>query len=204
MIKKFNPVILIIISSFLLSACNLSVPSQNSTDTPSESKTTVTQGSEETFSGSVLDLINQNKNITCVWSYIDSESQQANTGTIYVSGKKFRQQMSVDIAEEGKMDVNIISDGDSLYMWNSNQPGQGVKMKLDFDQTGETDTDTNVQSSVDLEKKFDYQCSPWVVDNSKFTLPEGIQFMDLSETMNQIKDIGQNLPQTPTVPESAE
>jgi len=196
MIKKFTPIVTLIITSLFLSACNLSIPSKTQNAAPEEEKT-VSQAGEETFSGSVLDLLSQNKNATCTWSYTDPEDQQTNTGTVYISGKKFRQEISMDTAEEEKINISTISDGDFVYMWNSSQPGQGIKMKLDLEQTdGEEDTKidtpTDVQSSVELEKKFDYHCSAWVVDNSKFNLPEGVQFMDLAETMNQLPTISES------------
>ena len=44
------------------------------------------------------------------------------------------------------------------------------------------------ESSSIKDENIDYNCKPWIVDNSFFTPPSNIEFVDLSQEVLQIEE----------------
>lgn len=125
---------------------------------------------EETFSGSLMEAIAQGVPMKC--------SYEAN-GVYYegfVKGENYRGKVSQD---DQTMEV-IVTDGYS-YIWQEGKT-QGMKMAFDAEAVEETnDEDVSAFARPDIE----YRCSPAVVTDSKFSLPEDVSFLDLDQMMNQ-------------------
>jgi len=79
---------------------------------------------------------------------------------------------------------HIIRDGEFNYTWGSFSP-QGIKVKV---------TSENKNSLIDdksgalIDNSVNYKCNDWRVDSSKFELPSGVEFMDISGQMEAMQD----------------
>ncbi len=112
------------------------------------------------------------KNQSCTITYPNN----GGSGTIYVSGKKFRGDFTIKTAGEKEVKSQVLSDGVYTYVWSSESP-TGIKMKIDV-----TSPTASAQTgNFNLDQEVGLKCSPLVVvDASKFTIPTNIQFTDLS------------------------
>lgn len=136
-----------------------------------------TKPADSTTKGSIKSLLAAGKNVNCTISYPDAGS----TGTVYVSGQKMRGDFNMMV--EGKpMESHMIQDGTYVYSWTGSQ---GAKFKVD-ETLKASPVPGGQQQNVDLDKEVDYKCSSWSADNSKFTVPTDVKFVDMSETMKQV------------------
>jgi hypothetical protein len=161
-----------------------------SSKSPAQTQSTNTQAAKPTSSnpitGTIKDLMGKTE--VCAISYPNSETK----GTIYVSGNKFRGDFT--IKRDGIVDSagNAISDGTYLYAWNS-ATSMGIKMKVKVVPTA---PDGKPQG-VDINQKINLNCSPWIVDNSKFAIPSDIKFTDMTQTIQKVA-----VPTTVTAPKT--
>lgn len=143
--------------------------------------------------GSILDLVKKGIPLSCNFEYVGEDNQTR--GVTYVNGDKVRGDFFTSTSE-GTMEGHMISDGEYVYTWSSEMP-QGVKMKIDeFEK--DTDLESNEIATQDgqaeaLKGDYDYKCLPWSPDSNVFEVPTDIQFTNISEMMNSVK---QNIPNT--------
>lgn len=99
-----------------------------------------------------------------------------NSGTVYITEGKMRGEFST-VAEGQKMDSLFVMKDDYMYNWSSLSPELGVKIKV----TAEDKAAAEAQGiySWNTEQVGDYNCEPWTVDNSKFDLPQAVNFMEI-------------------------
>ncbi len=111
------------------------------------------------------------KNQYCTITYPDN----GGSGTVYVSGKKFRGDFTVKTAGEKETTSQVVSDGVYTYIWSS-ESSDGIKMKIDV-----TSPAASAQTgNFNLDQEVGLNCSPWGVDASKFAVPANIKFTDFS------------------------
>jgi hypothetical protein len=142
--------------------------------------------SSNSITGTIKDLMGKTE--VCAISYPNSEIK----GTIYVSGNKFRGDFTIKRDGTVISAGNAISDGTYLYAWNS-ATSMGIKMKVNAIPTA---PDGKPQG-VDINQKINLNCSPWIVDNSKFTIPSDIKFTDMTQTIQKVA-----VPTTVTAPKT--
>ena len=178
--KNHLSLCLIIASSLFLSACT-KTNNNSTTDQPSQSNQTETSATQEF---SLKELIAKNISQKCTWSV--TEEGNTSTGEILIKGNKFKQKMSV-VSETGESQINAISDGQYIFTWTKSPQGNfAMKMKID-DTNQEITADTTTANQVDLNQKYQYNCSPSVITDTDFELPKDIEFADYSEFLNKIK-----------------
>lgn len=96
-------------------------------------------------------------------------------GNVYVSSGKVRTDFSSTV--EGKVTSgHTIYDGKLSYIWTDGMT-TGFKIALDPDVTQSPKTS---DQSVDLTKTIDYNCSPWIPDQSLFTPPSNVTFSEFN------------------------
>lgn len=142
--------------------------------------TSTTQNNNETTSTtpsnaakSLVDLFSLGTSQQC--SFSDGSTS---SGSVYVANQKMRGDFTYTVAQ-GTTNAHMIIDNGTSYIWTDGQT-TGLKMKFDAS-TAAADFDSTVKdNSVDVNKKYDYDCSNWSLDQSKFTLPSSVQFTDLS------------------------
>jgi hypothetical protein len=134
----------------------------------------------ESFSGSLRDLVARGKSLKCTYSVNDITGGQM-TRTTYVSGKKSLTQSKLSGTGQD-MESNILVDGDYMYLW-SNMAPRGSKMNMKKMEETKAKHGDQEDFSKDYDEEYDYKCSSWKKDESKFQLPQGIEFMDLTALM---------------------
>jgi len=173
--KKILLSLLLLVSlSFLLTACT----PKNKNDNTSENG-----NQEENLKGSLFDLVKLGKNIKCTYS--SKAEGGESSGTTYVSGNKARSDFTAKSSGGEQFESYSITDGDWMYIWNS-QSDQGTKMKIS--DLPKNEDNPNTSKLADVNNAFDYKCSPWLPDNSKFNVPTNITFVDFTETMKNIQE----------------
>jgi hypothetical protein len=85
-----------------------------------------------------------------------------------------------------------LSDGTTLYSW-SDTTTFGVKMNMaDVSKTAEDLKKSNpslADTNIDMSKDYNFTCTDWVVDPSKFAVPTGIQFMDIADFTKSLQNL---------------
>ncbi len=101
-----------------------------------------------------------------VTSYL---SDMENKGTIYIGGDKIKGEFST-IAEGQSIDSNVIMRDGFMYLWQSaSTTGTQIQLK--------EQTETSNTFTWDPNQIGDYDCKPWIYEESKFTLPASIKFI---------------------------
>src|SRR3989344_4779890 len=156
------------------------VMGNKASQTPSETPTAVESETDQTNANTIRGLLGLGKNVTCTFENTD-DTGNTSSGTIYVAGDKMRGDFN-NSGPAGAFEGHMIRDGEYAYSWSTLVP-QGTKFKLDQEDAGEKD-----EKNVDLDKQVDMYCQSWSVDNSKFSLPDGIEFQDISKAVKQIEE----------------
>lgn len=107
-----------------------------------------------------------------------SEPQSNTSGTIYIAGGKVRGDFT-STSPSGVVGGHMISDGTSVHTW---MEGMTQGFTSSFDMSG-APGGGDTQQGLDPSKKTDYKCEKWSADESKFQLPSGITFVDMSTIM---------------------
>lgn len=193
------------VSLLILGGCGMSGP--QASQTTEESKTT--QESAVNESMSLKDLISQGKQQKCTWTVNDE--QTSTEGTVYISGENFKQEMKVnDPKNGGQQTMYSLSDGQSLYTWNTMMPGVGYKVNMQEMMDKETPTemetedskeqDTVRQKETDLNQDYNFKCETWMADSNQFVLPSDIKFQDMGEVLNQMQEFQKGLDSKMMIP----
>jgi hypothetical protein len=115
-----------------------------------------------------------NQNLKCNYT---STVGAASAGTIYLSGGMFRGDFSLQGAAVSE--AHMIRKGDDVYVWTGNQ---GAKMPVGNILKDNASANAS-QTGVDLNQQVKYSCESWTKDDTRFTLPAGVNFLDLAALM---------------------
>ena len=188
----------------LLSACNKKKTEDGNVEANQEEEitfdesnnTTIDQTQDEIFEGKVMDLLKRGGSLACQISSDDNGN--VTDGTMYISDGNLRGDFSFTQADGVSYEGSMINDGEFSYVWGDNLPfgedgPSGVKTKVSVqDQaSGEKNDDDN--QIIDMDDSFTFNCQPWSVDNSKFTPPSDVEFVDLSADIQNLIDTTQDL-----------
>jgi hypothetical protein len=170
--KKFLPVLILCL--LVLTACGQPINQDQVQE-------------EELISGSMADLLAANKNLKCQFDVQVADS--ALSSTTYVADNKVRSDFSTTLEGQEPLTSHMINDGEVLYTWTDQAPGQGVMININElpeidDETAKEEFSSNGFNNY--QAKYDYKCVAWDVDENMFKSPEGFNFMDFGDLMNQI------------------
>ena len=165
-------VLVVIIAVAAVAVFTKSKKSSQETPVPQQAEET---SQEATSKGSIKSLIGLGKNVTCTVTYPSADGTVK--GTVYVAGDKRMRGDFISNIEDKEIDSHMIAEGGWNYIWSSASP-QGTKMKIE--ENVPTPTPGPQSQNVDVNTQVDYKCSNWSVDNSKFTPPSDIQFLEFS------------------------
>lgn len=165
--------------------------SQTATSDSMMKKQDAQSGSQMT---SLTDLLSMGKNQACTFSYSKAETGSSQ-GTAYISGKKIATSFSTTTPDGKKMTGNMINDGMYMYTWTSDTK-QGYKIPItESMQEQIEDAKNNPEQAqkqyMDPNAKIEYNCSGWNVDESTFTPPSDITFMELGDTKKMMEQVQQ-------------
>lgn len=138
----------------------------------------VTPNEPFTATGSLDELLARGGNYKCTFTH---ESAAASSkGTVYIAGegKKIRGDFS-SLVPVINTDVasHMIRDGEWVYTWSEMMP-QGFKAKA-VEGQGSKEAALSGQG-FDANQSYNYNCEPWVVEVSQFTVPTNITFTELA------------------------
>ncbi len=143
------------------------------------------------FTGNLMDVLKMGKAVKCTASFSDENG--SSDMTLYTAGQKSYSEMTTDMGGEGKMTFYSIYDGEYMYTWNDE--GAGTKMKVaDIEELGkdvpaaEGQPSGEAENNKALQQNIDYKCSNWKADNSMFTPPSGVEFVDMAQTMKDLNE----------------
>ena len=127
-------------------------------------------------------LISSGATETCTFSIIATATSTGTTGTIYLSSGNMRGDF-VTTNPSGKVEnAHMILTGGTDYIW-TDQMAQGFKVL--WSAVASSTAMSNRPGAVNVNQQTDYTCSPWVPDQSEFTVPTNIQFTDITAMMQQ-------------------
>jgi hypothetical protein len=142
----------------------------------------------ETAKAALKDLLAGGKDQQCTWTTVENGSNVS--GTMYISGKKFRQDRNItDPKTQAVTQSYNLSDGESVYTWGGTLGTRGIKVSLTTIESVVTGTPSQTPSQVNdvLNQQYQYQCQPWTPDNSQFTPPTEVIFSDMSNLLKNIQ-----------------
>lgn len=151
---------------------------QTQTEAPRQ---TGNNSSGKNFVGSLIDLLTLGQNTTCTFATTDDSGSQT-SGLVFASagGNKLSGEFELTDPEGSVTTSHVISDGEYSYFWSS-ELEEGIKVKLDPEDTslfGKTSGESRTSFGIDEKEPVDFNCQPWVVDNSKFVPPSHIEFKE--------------------------
>lgn len=143
-----------------------------------ETDSTNTKGVKGTFAS----VVARGENLMCTFEYNDGTN--ITSGTIYIadSAKRIRGDFNIEKSAAGSMQATLIRVDGYNHIWSSSLT-QGVKVKVAAEE------ESRLFSGKDggLDENTEFDCKSWTLDSSKFTLPAGVNFMDASAQMPQVK-----------------
>ena len=122
--------------------------------------------------GSLRDIIIAGKTVMCTVSNATATSSV--TGTTYVSGSMMRGDFMVKSQTGVLVDSHMIRNGNDIYFWSGTQGG---RMNIDI---LESQNGAQSQGTINWNQSVDYKCEDWTKDPAKFTVPTGVNIVDLS------------------------
>lgn len=148
------------------------------------------QGMQNTLKG----LLGMGQSQTCTYTV----GEGLGTGTVYINGGKMSMETMVKTGSTTTTS-HMVMDGKTSYSWVD---GQKTGYKMDFEamqgNTIKGDVNNSGQANIDPNKQFDFKCSRWSVDNSKFALPTGVEFTDMTKMMQDVQQMQPTGQTTPT------
>jgi hypothetical protein len=183
---KKNTLSILLILSFAFSACGRQPVADSGqapvAESPAASQSKVSEETkDEKFKGSLRDLLAKAVPVKCSFVMADDGSSQ--DSTLYMSGRRMRMD-GVAESEGQKIESHMIYDGDYSYAWSSAAPASGMKMKVP--EKASTDSQEENDGRTDFDQELEMDCDPWIVDESVFSLPAGVQFQDASAMMEAV------------------
>ena len=128
---------------------------------------------------SLRNLMNMADNQHCTYSDVESDSQ----GEVYVADGKMRGNFT-STSEVDTQISHMFLDGQDIYVWFDGAEDGFKSSMADIEKVG-ANISTEKNKTVDINKTVDFNCDPWVFDNSVFQIP-AIKFEDFGA---MIKDM---------------
>jgi hypothetical protein len=124
----------------------------------------------QAFKGSMQELMARGGSWRCDVS-ITAEGISS-TGTTYVAEGKVRADFVSTMPQVGQVETHMLMLGNTAYTWTS-MMNTGFKFPI---RGAEADPEVSAEVSAQLNQDYDYRCTAWPTDESKFELPSGITF----------------------------
>jgi len=145
-----------------------------------------TGGKAAPFTGSWMDLVKRGGTYVCEVDH--SSAVDISSGSVYVSGTDVRGDFTSKTAS-GVVESSMLKKGDTVYVWGGGMP-QGVKMQATMMESSTGAPTGTSGQAVDMKQEYGWNCTATTPDASKFTLPKGIEFMDLAQMMQGMGSTG--------------
>lgn len=192
---------LFLLMIFVLAGCGEKNQQQAQKQISNENSQQMNQGENKSNStrGTLKELLSRGEKLRCEFSSENTETKM--NGTAYTDGERLHQEVFVDQGDSADIKTNLIKKDDQIYLWNSMEPGQGMKINLNETEKTTGSNEGNVNS--DLNQPLDYKCEPWQVNEEKFQIPADIDFKDINTLMKGQENNTQNGNGNSAMPNSA-
>lgn len=138
-----------------------------------------TNSGSNAMQSSITDLFTSGATKQCTFDVKGSTGGETK-GTVYVSGNKAYGNF-VMTANGKTSGMYLIRNDTTFYTWGDSLPS-GIKMTMDVNEMA-TKMQGGQYSSFNPSEKVNYNCTNWNADESKFTPPSNIKFMDAGALM---------------------
>lgn len=122
------------------------------------------------------ELIALGQSVVCTFTH-DDGGENRSSGTVYMTGGGAQIRGDFVVESPVASSATFVRTGGYNYMWGPDMP-QGIKTRV----TNETELMEGGQGGIDPNTEF--ACQAWTVDNSRFTVPTTIQFMEVNANVN--------------------
>ncbi|HZS42791.1 MAG TPA: hypothetical protein VFA52_01090 [Candidatus Paceibacterota bacterium] len=143
--------------------------------------------SGQASNGTLRNLLAMGKNVMCTID--ESTASSSLMGTMYIAGTNMRGDFTSSFNGSAKLDSHMIRNGDIMYAWSGSQ---GAKMTYNTSDMSNASANSKSQSNVNLDQKVNYHCSSWSPDNSKFSAPTNVNFIDINAAMHGAAGVSGN------------
>lgn len=157
------------------------------------------QAEDKSGQKSIAEMLALGTNLECTLSDATGTS-----GTVYVQNESTLRGDFVSAPGATAQNSHVILKDREIYVWTDSST-TGFKASL-----AETNTSFAqlkdyasgpIGDSVDVNSKVDYDCKNWAYDDSKFTLPSGVDFQDFTGLVNNIKNEAESTSPNTMTPE---
>lgn len=112
------------------------------------------------------------------------------SGDLYTDGERFR--VTAETTVEGEVVMSdMINNGATTYVWSETAEGtMGMMMANDLSETIPTGVEMypGDTTGVDMEQDVSYNCEAWTGNESFFTPPSNVEFVDMQAMMQGMQD----------------
>lgn len=154
-------------------------------DESDDSAVTKSTSSEQ---ASLNALFARGKNLKCTYDYTDEDGNQS-SGTAYFSGENKMYGEFTNVSGDQTYKANVIRSGDTQYVWERGT-SEGYKSNVS---NSDKESQTQKSDEYDPDKDYEFTCSSWRVDTSKFTPPSSVTFQDISAKVQESQEALQNI-----------
>ncbi len=148
----------------------------------------------KSITGTITELLKKKQNLKCTYQVLDKD--QKLKGIMYLSKNKFRSEFKTKINNQ-TINTFSLSDGQWLYNWTDNH-NMGSKINLKQaqqleKQTKTASTDQNLKEvKQQLKTEYKLNCQKFSPKKGFLKPPKQIQFTDLGQMMQGLKQIQKN------------
>ena len=143
----------------------------------------------ETIRTSIENLMAENKLVKCI-ATVNMDDGGKMTGTVYIADGKMRNDADIENVQGEKFQSHTIMDEEWLYSWSTGLPNGGIKMKVsDIENVPDQEGEDPSGGVKNLDKDFDFDCSKWTVNNSKFVPPSDITFQNFTQKKKDMQEM---------------
>ncbi|MDD3486990.1 MAG: hypothetical protein PHF35_01255 [Candidatus Moranbacteria bacterium] len=169
-------------------------PASNSEQSAENQNKTVDQNQGNKFSGSMKDLLAKGGSLKCAYS--NSDGKFSSSGTTYVADGKIRSDVTSQAGDSSQTTAHVIIADGWMYSWNEGN-ASGMKINIEEAQnmpsSGENSPGAPAPAPAEnqLDEKMDFDCESWKADDSMFSVPTEVDFVDQSKIMEDMKNKAQ-------------
>ncbi len=147
-----------------------------------EENRSLTDEYTETFSGTFMDVAASGKNIECAWTASSIEGREPLQGVLYAGNGMVRTEAKQELMEGMVIDAYMIFRDGMVYTWGKMNDTVAYGTKYPQEKMEVLSSDITPEMKAQAESfmaAYTYQCRPWGVDESLFSLPEDVIFQEI-------------------------
>ncbi len=176
-------IVLLVGAYFLLGEADTTSESTGSTENiEAAAQSTQSESTAERGVRSFMELVGLGQEMTCSFSTDALDSEYPSNGTVYMGQGKMRLD-STSVVDNTEMQYSMIDDGTYNYSWGSTAEGTFAIKMARVDITEQPPVDESAGEGFDYSQDVEYECEAGSINDSLFTPPADIEFMDMDAMM---------------------